>query len=371
MRFKSLDVFRGLTIFLMVIVNNTSDLGEACKPFDILVHAQWLGFTFADIVFPSFLFAMGSSLALSKASEMTPKDYLFKITKRALLLYGIGLIVFSWPFGNFDSSGRFQLMKLADVRIMGVLQRTALCYFFAAILVRYCKPQALLSISLGALCIYWAALYLGVPHEFTYDKISNFGTLIDNAIIPKSHIYKWDDGFEPEGILGTLPSIVNVIMGFLLGRAIVESKTILPNIEKFAVLGLALIVAANLLAIWVPISKKLWTPSFVALCVGIDLVVMALLLWVIDLKNIRFGVTFFEIIGRNPLVIYIFSEVFIAFLFFWPIGPKTSLFTPIAKFLTSVGFSGGWGSLGFATLYALVCWLVGYGLYKKNIIIKI
>jgi predicted acyltransferase len=371
MRFKALDIFRGMTIFLMIIVNNITDLGSKAEPFFIMNHAPWFGFTFADIVFPSFLFAMGTSFSFTNASKLSDAQYFTKLFKRSAILFIIGLLLFLFPFFHYDENGSLQFIDFGHARILGVLQRIALCYLIAGILIRYFNKLILVIICGIILFGYWAILYFGAPSGLQYDKFHNFGSLVDNIIITKNHIYEWDEGFEPEGILGTFPAVVNVIAGYLLGAALKHAKDLKLLVRQIAVIGIVLIIAGNLWGVYFPIAKKLWTSSFVFLCIGIDCLIMAGLVWLKEVKNLNFGGKFFEIIGINPLAIYIFSELLPMALSQIKLTQKQSIFKYITDHFVLFGFTGGWGSIGFAIVFALFCWCFGYVLYRNKIIIKI
>ena len=368
MRYLSLDVFRGLTIALMIIVNSA---GRGAEPFAQLDHTEWFGFTFADLVFPSFLFAMGSSFAFSGASGLSEGAYYGKVIKRTVLLFAIGLFLAWFPFFIFNKMGVFEWKYLENLRIMGVLQRIALCYLLAAVFIRYFGPKTLLVLCLALLLGYWAMLVFGAPNGLAFDKAANFGTQIDNAIIPKSHIFRGDEGFEPEGILGTLPAAVNVLAGYLAAywlKSTTDTKRLLLNT---AALGLVLIAGANLWANYFPISKKLWTSSFVFLCVGLNLLMLAALVFYTELKQRKFGTRFFEIFGQNPLAIYMFSILLLKVLLTIRIAPTKSLYEWLGADIVQPIISGPLGSFVFALLFMWVCWLFGLWLYKKRIIIKL
>lgn len=368
MRYLSLDVFRGLTIALMILVNSA---GRGAEPFAQLEHAEWFGFTFADLVFPSFLFAMGSSFAFSGAQTLDDGAYYSKVIKRAVLLFIIGLFLAWFPFFIFNKTGAFEWKYFENLRFMGVLQRIALCYLLAAIFVRYLGPKTLLALFLVLLLGYWAMLVFGAPNGMAFDKALNFGTQIDNAIIPKSHIFRGDGGFEPEGLLGTIPATSNVIAGFLAAKYL---KLESPHNQKILImvaLGLALIALANFWANFLPISKKLWTSSFVLLCVGINIAILALLAHYIDGKHQRLGTRFFEVFGQNPLAIYVFSILLLKTLLTMRSTPTKSLYEWLGADIVQPIISGPMGSLIFAICFMLVCWAFGLWLYRRRIIIKL
>ena len=364
-RFTSLDVFRGLAICLMIVVNTQ---GAGAKAFPILEHADWFGFTAADIVFPSFLFAVGNALAFGGRKEMPESEFWLKTLRRVAVIFGLGVFLYWFPFFHQDN-GHWVVNPFSDTRIMGVLQRIALCYGITAIAARYLGVRGLIALSLGLLFGYWAILVADQPAGVPFSKAQNFGNVIDLIFPGKSHMYKWDEGFEPEGLLGTLPATVNVIWGYLAGLYIKKHTPSRYVAIRFLAVGIGLIILANIWGMSFPIGKKLWTSSFVALTVGIDLVVLSGLITLIDLWKVRAGTRFFEIFGRNPLAIYLFSELLITVLWMIPIG-KYDSWTTFGMMVQSIT-PGAIGALICGIVYMLVCWLVAWGLDRNKIVIKI
>ncbi|GAA0527645.1 putative acyltransferase [Rhizomicrobium palustre] len=361
----AIDVFRGLTIFLMIVVNT---MGPGAEPYPVLAHADWFGFTFADFVFPSFLFVMGSSLAFVAARPMPDHEYLFKVLRRAGLLFAIGFFMYWFPFVHVTRALTYAPNLLSEVRIMGVLQRIALCYAAAALAVRYFSPRQLIALSVALLACYWASLVFMVAPGDAFDRLNNIGTVIDRAVLGQSHMWRWDGGFEPEGLLGTVPATVNVLAGYLAIRFLKRDGR---RLGVLALCGVALTVVALGLDESLPISKKLWTPSFVLLTVGLDFILLAALAAVLDLWKLPVRTGFFEVFGKNPLAIYLFSELLI---------PLQALFKPLFKiepyqWLGVAVFQrlapGALGSLLCAIAFTLLCWLFGYILYRQRLYIRL
>jgi predicted acyltransferase len=363
-RYAALDVFRGLTIFLMIVVNTP---GAGAKPWPFLVHAEWFGFTLADFVFPSFLFAMGSSLVFAK--PMSDREFLWRALKRAALLFLVGYLMFWYPFVKVTPDG-FIPFAFEDTRILGVLQRLALCYALAAPAVRFWNQRQIVVLCIGILALYWALMVFGAAPGMAFDKVNNFGSVVDRFFIPQSHLYRWDDGFEPEGLLGTLPATVNVLAGYLACRWIVAASATIGRVQVLAFGGAALAITGLFVSVWFPLSKKLWSDSFVLLTIGLDLIVLALLVAMLDVAKLP-HTGFFEVLGKNPLAVYLFSEMLIltqalarpllqADPYRW-IGEH--VFQPLAP--------GPAGSLLCALAYTMVCWLFGYLLYAKRIFVRL
>jgi predicted acyltransferase len=363
----SLDLFRGLTIMGMILVNTE---GEGAPAYPVIVHADWFGFTGADLVFPSFLFAMGSALALTGRVETGEGAFWAKVLRRGAVIFGLGVLLYWFPFVQKDAAGHWGLIPFAGTRLMGVLQRTALCYVIAAVAARFLGPKGLIALSLALLAGYWTILLTCAPPAQALTKMGNFGNVIDIAVLGKSHLYRWDGGFDPEGLLGTLPSIVNVIAGYLAARFLKGSEDLGKVVVRFAATGLVLALAALALSLVVPIGKKLWTPSFVGLTVGLDLMIMALFVQVYDRMGWRFGQTALQPLGLNPLVIYLFSELFVVVLGLVPAG-GTDVWTWFCKDIMQKALPGANGALGAAVVYLFVCWLVAYVMEKRRIYVRI
>lgn len=370
-RFLSLDVFRGLTICLMIVVNTP---GTGAKLYPYLVHAHWFGFTLADLVFPSFLFAMGNAMSFSMAKFKTGAPSMFweKVIKRTFLIFLIGYLMYWFPFFRQSIDGGLELKPFAETRVMGVLQRIAICYFVTSIIFYYLKEKTALILSVLILLSYWGILYVFGQPGAELEMATNAITRLDLSILGEGHIYKRDSiPFDPEGILSTLPAIVNVVSGYIAGAFIQRLGKSFEGIAKLLIVGFLL----SALALWwdlvFPISKKLWTGSFVLYSVGIDLSVMAILVYFIELKKNHFGVEFFNIFGKNPLFIYLFSELFYVVLRLIPAGSGMDVFQWVSKRVFQVVFPGSFGAFATAIAFMLLCWSLGWWLNKKRIYIKI
>lgn len=370
-RFLSLDVFRGLTICLMIVVNSP---GTGADLYPYLVHAEWFGFTLADLVFPTFLFVMGNAMSFSmdKLKEAGGNVYWKKVIKRTVLIFLFGFLMYWYPFFRQGLDGTLELRPFSETRIMGVLQRIALCYFISAIIIYFFKQRGTLIIASVILLAYWAILYMFAPSGGALDMATNAGTRLDFFILGEGHIYKGDKiPFDPEGILGTLPAVVNVLFGFLAGKFIQRKGKSYEGIALLLIAGFLL----SALALWwdliFPIGKKLWTSSFVLYTVGINLSIMAVLIYLVELKKFTFGSEFFNIVGKNPLFIYLFSELLYITLRAIPTDSGLDAFEWISEKVFQNIFPGSFGSFATAVVFMLLCWAVGWWLNKKRIYIKI
>ncbi len=365
-RFLSLDVFRGLAVSLMIVVNTP---GRGAQPYPWLVHAKWIGFTGADWVFPSFLFAVGCAMAFSFKRPATHAAFALKVLRRAALIFLLGFLMYWYPFVH-EVDGVWSLSPFADTRIMGVLQRIALCYAIAAFAVRYLSTRWLIALSAALLLGYWAILQAFNPVE-PFSKLGNAGTWLDLKVLGQSHLYRRGGGFDPEGLLGTLPATVNVIAGYLTARALKDGPDRRRVLLRMALAGLVLALAAFAWSPVFPISKKLWTGSFVLLTVGTDLVLLAGLTALLEGRAPNPATRFFQVFGRNPLVIYLFSEAFVTTLAQVEIAPGVDPYDWVGIHIFQAAFPGAVGSLVCAIAYMLVCWLLGYVLDRCNIVLKL
>ena len=368
-RFVSLDLFRGITIFFMIVVNTA---GPGAPAFEQLVHAPWIGFTAADLVFPSFLFAVGTAMSFSFRRPTATGQFLARVIRRAALIFLLGFLMYWFPFVTHQPDGSWAWKPFDQTRIPGVLQRIALCYLAGAIAIRWLKDKrAIVVLCVILLLGYWALLLtFSAPGE-AYAKFGNAGTLLDLKLIGQDHLYKKDHGFDPEGLLGTLPAIVNLLAGYLVGRFIQASTDKRLLIRRLVPIGAALVVAGLAWSPFFPIAKKLWTGSYVLLTVGIDVLLLALLMDLSDLRGWRLGQGFWLVLGRNPLTIYLFSELFISAQNLFPVGGYPSPYDWAGTALFQRMAPGAVGSLLCALAYALLCWSVGWLLDRKGIIIKV
>jgi predicted acyltransferase len=371
-RFLSLDVFRGMTICFMIIVNNPgSDISFA--PLD---HAKWFGFTPTDLVFPSFLFAMGNAMSFSMKKFIGQSDLsvILRIAKRSALILLIAWCLEILGSIHHDINGAWFVGSFSHMRILGVLPRIALCYLFAALMIWFIKSdKVVISICAILLLGYWLLLrFMGDPNNH-FGMLTNIGTYLDKAVLGESHMYHGEGpAFDPEGILSTLPSIVNVICGYYAGKFIQLKGKRYETLAKLLLFGFLFIFLALCWNMCFPIAKKLWTSSFVLLTVGIDLVLISALVYVVEMRswNPWKWTSFFTTFGKNPLAIYIFGDFFGAVVGWFYID-KMNFNEMMSVKVFQVIAPGAIGSLLFAIYYMLVCWVFGKILDKKKIYIRV
>lgn len=367
-RFPALDVFRGLTICLMIIVNTP---GDSSLTFAPLHHAKWNGFTPTDLVFPSFLFAVGNAMSfvMTKWMEKTRSQVLGKIFKRTLLIFLLGYLMYWFPFVN-NEQGFWALSPISHTRILGVLQRIALCYCVASLLVYFLKTRTVVIVSIGLLLLYWIlCFWFGEAHD-PLGITTNAGYKFDRWLMGENHMYHGEGvAFDPEGWLSTLPAIVNVTAGYLVGLHVQHYGKTYEGLTKLVLAGFSLIIIAYFWNFIFPINKKLWTSSFVLQTVGLDCMILGAVIYVIDMQKKTKWSWFFEVAGKNPLAIYLLSELLAIILFTVDVGDD-SLF----RWIYQHGFSfigAYWGSLVFAVVFMLLCWSFGYWMDKKKIYLRV
>lgn len=368
-RFLSLDVFRGMTVCFMIIVNTP---GRGAVPFSILEHAAWHGFTPTDLVFPSFLFAVGNAMSFSmkKYAEVATSAVLLKVFKRTCLIFLLGFLMYWFPFFSYDKTGHLVFSPFSHTRILGVLQRIALCYGIASLMVYFFSTRTVIITSIVALIGYWIILLgFGDPAD-PFSMAGNAGQYIDKVILGENHLYHGEGiPFDPEGLLSTVPSCVNVIIGYYTGVFIQKKGKGYETISKLLLIGGLLVLVAICWNAVFPINKKLWTSSFVLTTCGLDLIIIGALIYVIEVCSIQKWTGFFTVFGKNPLFIYLVSELLLTIVDL--LFPKLHFYRWINESFFQVVAPGPLGSLLFALCFMLLCWLVGYIMDKRKIYVRV
>lgn len=379
-RLLSLDILRGITIAGMIMVNNPGSWSHVYQP---LQHAQWHGLTPTDLVFPFFMFIMGITtyLSLRKFNFQPTRATLLKIVRRTVLIFLIGLAL-NW-FGQFAGGlARGESLIEASthfntLRVLGVLQRLALAYGFAALLAILVRHENLIWV-IGLLLVgYYLLLLFGRGFEMSEQNIIS---VVDRTLWGADHMYKdWTPegeqiALDPAGLLSTIPSIAHVLIGFLFGKLIIENKNNHTRVEKLMIWGTVLSFSGLLLQYGCPINKKIWSPTFVLVTTGFAAQFLGLLTWIIDIRKKERWSRFFHAFGVNPLIVYVFAGVvavlFSNIRFNWQ-GGIISVKTFVYEVLLRPWAGNYFGALLYALLFVAFCWLFGYILYKRNIYIKI
>lgn len=368
-RFIILDVFRGMTIFLMIIVNTQ---GSGAVPFSQLEHATWNGCTLTDLVFPSFLFAVGNAMpfAFKKFEGSSEKTILYKIFKRSFFIFLVGYLL-TWYATMHFVNGHIAFASFSQTRVMAVLQRIALCYLFAALIAHYCSVRWIISMSIFILILYWVLLCIIGDKGSALTITGNAVRKIDLAIIGEQHMYREKAiVFDPEGLLSTLPAVVNVLAGYLAGIFIIKKSKTYETVAKLALAGLVLIFVGLCWNYFFPFNKKLWTSSYVLFTTGIDVAVLSLLFYFIEIKNIKTGTYFFSVMGRNPLFIYILSNLFL-FVLILPVTNNMIFIEWINATFFQRLTPGAMGCLLFSLAFTILCWFFGWIMDKRKIYIRL
>lgn len=363
-RLTALDVLRGITIALMILVNTPGSWSYVYWP---LLHAEWHGFTPTDAIFPFFLFIVGVSIhfAFKKFNKEDHKKALKKIVKRTILIFAIGMFLNLFPKFNFDT-----------VRVFGVLQRIAIAYGIGATLCLFLNKKILIYITIGVLVLYWGLLYFLVP-ENPFEPQTNLVGKIDLFLFGPKHMWQGlGFPFDPEGLFSSLSSVATVIIGNLVGSLITKSTTNLKTVKSLIIYGFALIVIGWVWGYIFPINKSLWTSSYVCFSAGLAMVVLASLIWIIDIKGFNRWSNPFIHFGTNSLFIFVFAGLYgRVMIYLIKITSTqgetingyqyiyTKLFVPISGNMN--------GSLLFAIMHIIFFWGLVYILFKNKIFIKI
>jgi len=369
-RFQALDIFRGLTVCFMIIVNTSGNWGTTFAP---LLHAKWHGFTPTDLVFPSFLFAVGNAMAfvMPKWQSWPQRQVLLKIFKRTAIIFLLGYLMYWFPFFRLNDEGSITSFPISETRIMGVLQRIALCYGIAALLVYYFITRTAVIIGAALMLLYWALLLLFGTGTNPLSLEDNAARLLDIWLMGEKHLYHGEGiAFDPEGWLSTLPAVANVLAGYAAGAFIKRMGNTYEMLARLMLAGVACLALAYVWQLMLPLNKKLWTGSFVMLTVGLDCLIIAAIVYITHFKErTRWG-NFFEVFGKNPLFIYLLSELLVPIMWMVSVEPGMSLYSWIYQ--TIFSHAGAYlGAFLFALAYMLLCWIVGYLLHKRRIYVRV
>ena len=356
-RLLSLDILRGITIAGMLLVNNPGTWSNIYAPLE---HAEWIGLTPTDLVFPFFMFVMGVSI---------------------IILFLIGWVVQwfgMWLRGLYDPESHFFAKMFGDLRILGVFQRLALVYFFGSMIAVLFKSKFIPWIIGIILIAYALILGLGNGYEFSLDNILS---RVDCAVLGENHMYH-EEAFgeklalDPEGILSTLPCIAHVLIGFMVGKCINTVHKNQDRIVEIAVWGSLMLLVGWLLQYGIPCSKKAWTSSYVLITCGMASCILAMLIYAIDIKGHNRWCRFFQSFGINPLFCYLVGTLlaitFGALRFGTNAdGDPITIHTLIHDGCKAITWSPEAASCLYAIIFVCITWCFGYILYKKKIYIKI
>lgn len=365
----------------MILVNNPGTWAHIFSP---LQHAKWHGCTPTDLVFPFFLFAVGNAMAfvIPKLKTGHYSSFWKKTITRTLLIFSIGLFLNWSPFIKWvNESIEFKVWD--NIRILGVLQRIAIAYFFAMIICFFLEKKKIIFVSLLILLIYWILNIVFGNSTDPFSLSGFFGTQIDLKILGLSHIYKGEGvPFDPEGLMSTIPAIIQICIGYLAGNFIQEKGKNFEMLSKLFIAGMILLVFGLIWDLAFPINKKIWSSSYVLYTSGLAICCIGFMIYFIEFKNRKNILTsFFDVFGKNPLFIFVLSGFLprASAMFRWvkeidDVGNKhyTSFFPwfyeavckPISSDLKM-------GSLLYAIIIIIFYWLIAYLLDKRKIYIKV
>jgi predicted acyltransferase len=364
-RLVALDAFRGITIAAMILVNNPGTWNDV---YPALQHAVWNGWTPTDLIFPFFLFIVGVAITLSIGAGVSPGQNRLhlcgKIVRRALLIFALGIFLNGFP--RFDWS---------VLRIPGVLQRIAVCYFFASLIVLTVgvRAQALTAVALVA--GYWVLMhFVPVPGYGAggLEPTTNLAAYVDDTLL---HGHLLHAGWDPEGVLTTLPALATTLAGVLTGVWLRSGRPHGERIAGLLVAGNLGLVLGEILDAWWPINKNLWTGSYVLLTAGMALNVLGACDWLIDFKGYRRWATPFVVFGMNPIVAYVLSSLTAKAMLLWPVGQPDGSMINLQQYVFATFFApmatAASASLFYALAYVLLWLGITAVLYRNRAVIKI
>jgi predicted acyltransferase len=391
-RLISLDVFRGLTVAGMILVNNPGTWSAIYPP---LGHARWHGWTPTDLIFPFFLFIVGITTHLSLSARRARGDddsvLIRQILRRGSIIFLLGLMMSWFPFYQWGTVQGLEnptllerfLWRLDHLRILGVLQRIGLVYMLAALLTLKTSLKQQVGIVALLLYGYWFAMTLiPIPGKGTIGALwldvpgETLQAHVDRAILGTKHIWSGSVTYDPEGILSTFPAIGTAMLGVMAGRWIAQPR---PLVERIAALGAVGCIAmmAGLMWNWsFPINKNIWTSSYVLFTAGMACASLATIMWIIEQQNVRWWTKPFVIYGVNPIIAFVGSGILARIIYsMWKVdynGQPTAVETVIYR-EAFAPFFGDPKTASFAMAFATV--LFWYGilaiLYRRKIFLKV
>jgi predicted acyltransferase len=373
-RLLSLDVFRGLTVAAMILVNNPGSWNSVYAP---LKHAEWHGCTPTDLIFPFFLFIVGVSISYalgSKKGYMSHPKLIMTALKRALILFGLGLFLNLFPKVFTEPMEAFQ-----TVRIPGVLQRIAVVFFITAVIFIKTTPKTQLRLLIGILIAYWAMMTLipvPVVGYANLEKETNLGAWLDRSILTEAHLWRSAKTWDPEGILSTIPAIGTGLFGVLVGTWLKrKDREESVKISWMFSIGVLAVILALIWDLCFPINKALWTSSFVLYAGGLATIGLALCYWLIDVQGYKKGTKPFVVYGVNAITVFFLSGLIPRILTLIKVNMPDGTTLNSREWMYETFFSPYFspinaslaGALTFVLIWLGILWLM----YNKKIIIKV
>ena len=361
-RLVSLDVFRGITIAGMVLVNNPGTWSSIYWPLE---HAEWHGWTPTDLVFPFFLFIVGVSITLAFARRVedgsVKRDLYLKVIKRSAIIFGLGLFLNGFPY-----------FQLGTIRIAGVLQRIAICYLIASLIFLTTKVRTQFLIAIALLIIYCIVMTRLAAPGYAPGDLTKEGSLpsfVDRVVFGK-HVWAQARVYDPEGLLSTIPAIATALMGVVTGQWLRTEKSRYEKAAGMFVVGAVCVAIGWAWNAFFPINKALWTSSYVLFTGGLALQFLSICYWLIDIQGYRRWAKPFEVFGLNAIALYVVADLLAVLLGVIKVGGQ-----PIGGWLYDRVFSSFASptnaSLAFAICFVLVCLGLMWILYNRKIFLKV
>jgi predicted acyltransferase len=351
-RILALDLFRGLTVALMILVNSP---GNAVA-FPWLEHSLWNGCTLADLVFPFFIFILGMSTALNLArlreKQVAMRNLLYTIGKRTLFLFFLGVLLNFFPFQT----------DIHHLRFLGVLQRIAICYGVTACLYLTTSARTQLWLCSMLLLSYW---YLLLGHAL--DIHHNLPAMVDQWLIPATHLYQ--PTYDPEGLFSTLPAIATALLGSLIGIFLIYSRHPRQTMTQISIFGVMLAILGELWGWTFPINKTLWSSSYVLWTAGLGCLTFAVFYWLTEIRQWHGKMKGLEIFGKNALLAYVLHVIFLKIQVMIHIQTTAGETLNLKQWLTATlfnGFSLKTASLFYAAGYTLLWFMVIWGIHHQK-----
>ncbi len=367
-RLLSLDVFRGMTVAGMVLVNNPGSWSAIYAPLE---HAPWNGATPTDFIFPFFVFIVGIAIPLALGKRVDEggitRDVYLKIFRRAAIIFSLGLFQMAFP-----------LFDMAHLRFPGVLQRIAVCYLVASLVFLHTNWKQQTIIAAFCLLVYWAVMMLAIVPGGLAGDLSlegNFAGYIDRLIIGQNHIWSASKFYDPEGILSTIPAIATCLAGVLTGTWLKTKRADLEKVSAMFFFGVVLTAIGWIWSFWFPINKSLWTSSYVVYMAGLALCFLSFCYWLIDIKGYKRWTKPFVIFGSNALALYFLSSIFARILNNIKWLDASGQTTNVQKWIFDAFFAPLASPINASLIYAvsyIFLWLFLMSiLYRKKIFIKV
>jgi predicted acyltransferase len=366
-RLVSLDVFRGLTIAGMVLVNNPGSWGSIYWPLE---HAEWNGWTPTDLIFPFFVFIVGVAIPLAFAKRVeaggSKRDLYIKIIRRTLIIFGLGLFLAGFPY-----------FRLGTIRIPGVLARLAVCYLFASLIYLKTRPRTQMIIAAALLVLYWLVMTHASAPGFPHGDLSKEGSLasyIDRTVFGP-HIWSQGKVYDPEGIMSTIPAICTALFGVLTGQWLRSNKTDYEKVAGMFFAGMCCVIIGWVWNPFFPINKGLWTSSYVFFTGGMALQLLAFCYWLIDIKNWRAWTKPFVVFGVNAIALFVGTGLMARLMGLIKLSRDDGTRVSLQGWIYRTAFLSWASPINASLAYAIVFvlfWLgLMYLLYRRRIFIRI